>query len=223
MTPQLEAGLTARPVIDKRPQAHWTSPRHRGAVAALSPVTPISADKAGTPEKNDPSALSNEEEARWTVAALIQEELPRLRRFARILARDAELAEDLLQDTIVRALTYAYLWRPGTFFWAWIKTVMRNKFYTDCERRTRLRTLLPMNDGERSIAPLQFDKIACREIHFGIGKLSKPQRTTMLLAVFEEMNSDEIATRMGISANAVRCHLTRARKELRKHEMLEAR
>jgi len=80
-----------------------------------------------------------------------------------------------------------------------------------------------MNDGERSIAPLQFDKIACREIHFGIGKLSKPQRTTMLLAVFEEMNSDEIATRMGISANAVRCHLTRARKELRKHEMLEAR
>ena len=113
MTPQLEAGLTARPVIDKRPQAHWTSQRHRGAVAALSPVTPISADKAGTPEKNDPSALSNEEEARWTVAALIQEELPRLRRFARILARDAELAEDLLQDTIVRALTYAYLWRPG--------------------------------------------------------------------------------------------------------------
>jgi RNA polymerase sigma-70 factor, ECF subfamily len=58
---------------------------------------------------------------------LVEQEIPRLRRYARALTRSAERADDLVQDTLLRALSKAHLWQPGTDLRAWLFTVMHNQ------------------------------------------------------------------------------------------------
>ncbi|MDH4192264.1 MAG: RNA polymerase sigma factor, partial [Betaproteobacteria bacterium] len=52
--------------------------------------------------------------------------IPRLRRYARVLVGDRGAADDLVQDTLERALTKFHLWRPGTDLRAWLFTIMHN-------------------------------------------------------------------------------------------------
>src|ERR1044071_2350946 len=58
---------------------------------------------------------------------LLEEQIPRLRRYARALTRDIERADDLVQDTLVRALIKQHLWQAGTNLRAWLFTLMHNQ------------------------------------------------------------------------------------------------
>src|SRR5262249_51617563 len=58
---------------------------------------------------------------------LVEREIPRLRRYARALTRSADRADDLVQDTLVRAIAKAHLWQPGTDIRAWLFTLMHNQ------------------------------------------------------------------------------------------------
>ena len=58
---------------------------------------------------------------------LVEGEIPRLRRYARALTRSADRADDLVQDTLVRAIAKAHLWQPGTDIRAWLFTIMHNQ------------------------------------------------------------------------------------------------
>jgi RNA polymerase sigma-70 factor (ECF subfamily) len=51
---------------------------------------------------------------------LVEQEIPRLRRYARALTRASDRADDLVQDTLLRALTKLHLWQPGTDIRAWL-------------------------------------------------------------------------------------------------------
>ena len=59
--------------------------------------------------------------------ARIEEEIPRLRRYARALTRNGSRSDDLIQDTLVRALAKEHLWEPGTNMRAWLFTIMHNQ------------------------------------------------------------------------------------------------
>lgn len=152
-----------------------------------------------------------------SLANLITRELPKLKRLAWLLVRDDDHANDLVQDTIVRVLTYAHNWQPGTNFGAWIKTVMRNQFYTECGQRSRESKTIVRQDEtpDNSVAPPQDERLACNELRAAIERLPRNQRVALTFAAFEGLSSEEIAARMQISPNAVRCHLMRARKQLR--------
>ena len=63
--------------------------------------------------------------------------LPKLRGFALMLTRDRTLADDLVQETIMRALTHAHQFEPGTNFKAWITTILRNSYFNEIRRRRR--------------------------------------------------------------------------------------
>jgi RNA polymerase sigma-70 factor (ECF subfamily) len=58
---------------------------------------------------------------------LIEQQIPRLRRYARALARDRDRADDLVQDTLGRALIKEKFWQPGTNLRAWLFTIMHNQ------------------------------------------------------------------------------------------------
>ena len=151
-----------------------------------------------------------------SISALIEKEMTKMRRFAWMLVRDNDHADDLVQDTIVRILTYSDRWQPGTNFSAWVKAIMRNILYTECGRRTREATALLLNPSPgEAIAPEQDDRLARKELTAAIGRLPRNQRIAVSLAAFGGWSSDEIASRMHISSNAVRCHLLRARRQLR--------
>jgi hypothetical protein len=58
---------------------------------------------------------------------LVEQEIPRLRRYARALTRNADRADDLVQETLTRAIDKAHLWQTGTDIRAWLFTIMHNQ------------------------------------------------------------------------------------------------
>ncbi len=178
----------------------------------LCPLPEPTAIPAIKNEVKDVPAASND-----SLGSLIAHELPKLKRLAWMLVRDDDHANDLVQDTVIRVLTYAHSWQPGTNFGAWIKTIMRNQFYTECAQRNRESKSFVQQDEthDEPIAAVQDDRLACDEISKAIEKLPRNQRVALTLAAFEGLSSEEIAARMNITPNAARCHLMRARKQIR--------
>jgi len=70
----------------------------------------------------------------------ILEQIPGLRAYSRVLCRSLPDAEDLVQETLLRAIEYADSFRPGTNLRAWLFTIMRNRFYTNCRKSAREHT-----------------------------------------------------------------------------------
>src|SRR5215216_4234086 len=68
---------------------------------------------------------------------LLEAEIPFLRRAVRRSCREAADAEDLVQDTLMRALASAHQWDPGSNLRAWLTTIMRNQFLTTVARGRR--------------------------------------------------------------------------------------
>src|SRR3546814_20588542 len=86
----------------------------------------------------------------------VEQMIPTLRRFAHSLARNAADADDLLQDTLERALGRAHQFEAGTNLKAWLFTLMRNRFYTECRRRQRVRD----HSEERRLDASDGDQVA---------------------------------------------------------------
>src|SRR3954464_320244 len=68
---------------------------------------------------------------------LLEEQIPRLRRYARALTRNFERADDLVQDTLVRALVKQHLWQAGTNLRAWLFTLMHNQNVNNARHSVR--------------------------------------------------------------------------------------
>ena len=68
---------------------------------------------------------------------LIEAEIPRLRRYARFLTGDHDRADDLVQESLARAIAKINSWRPGTNLRAWLFTILRNCFFNEVRRENR--------------------------------------------------------------------------------------
>ena len=79
-------------------------------------------------------------------ARLVEHEIPRLRRYARALTRDASRADDLVQSALVRAVAKQHLWQPGTDLRAWLFTILHNQHVNDVRRGMREGTMIPVED-----------------------------------------------------------------------------
>ena len=73
--------------------------------------------------------------------ARIAEEIPALRRYARCLLRDADSADDLVQDCLERALARRHLWRRGGSLRSWLFTILHN-LHVNQQRNRRRRPML---------------------------------------------------------------------------------
>ena len=82
--------------------------------------------------------------------------LPAFRAFARSLCGNATEADDLVQETLLRAIENISGYTPGTNLRAWLFTIMRNRFYSNCIKRKREPTHCPL--PERRSAPSSVDR-----------------------------------------------------------------
>jgi RNA polymerase sigma-70 factor (ECF subfamily) len=106
------------------------------------------------------------------LSCLLEQEIPRLRRYARALTRSADRADDLVQDTLVRALNKGHLWQPGTDIRAWLFTIMHNQFVNTVRRDAResatidieyvLSTLVATTDPTARRQPAELDRALAR-------------------------------------------------------------
>ena len=142
-------------------------------------------------------------------------EIPRLRRYARAMLGDRAAADDLVQDTLERAWSRLFQWRPGSDMRAWLFGIMHN-LRVDQLRRPRLATQsIDDDDFDVPTRPTQTDELELRDIESALNHLPDEQREVLLLVALEEMSYADIAATLGIPIGTVMSRLSRGRERLR--------
>ncbi|SFK24500.1 RNA polymerase sigma factor [Falsiroseomonas stagni] len=148
-------------------------------------------------------------------AAAVAAEIPRLRRFARVLIRPAEAADDLVQETVLRAIAARSQFTPGTNLRAWLFVILRNA--RNAELR-RLRRFAPLDDEAGRAIPVsggQEERHAMTDVAAAFLRLPPTQREALWLVVVEGMGYAAAASVLRIPVGTVRSRLSRARDALR--------
>jgi RNA polymerase sigma-70 factor (ECF subfamily) len=153
---------------------------------------------------------------REAIISQIQSEIPRLRRYARYLARDVDHADDLVQDCLVRALANIDSWQPGTNLRAWLITILRNGFFNDCRRASKDRRIVVEKKASGpEILPAQQDFVlVLAEVEAAFKKLSTDHREVLTLVAVEGLSYEQSADCLGVSIGTVKSRLSRARSQL---------
>jgi RNA polymerase sigma-70 factor (ECF subfamily) len=141
--------------------------------------------------------------------------LPNLRAFARSLTRDRAKADDLVQDTLLRAWSNIDKFERGTNLEAWLFTILRNALYTE-HRKHRFEVADP--DGKYAahlkVLPEQEAALTMVELHRALAHLPRRLREALLLIAVEGMSYEEVAIRQGVAVGTVKSRVSRARHHL---------
>lgn len=159
-------------------------------------------------------------ERRTTLQAL-EAEIPRLRRFARYLVNDADYADDLVQECLVRAIDKIESWRPGTNLRAWLFVILRNVFRNDIRKSGREVSVEEHSDHDTTVAvpAAQDARMALLEVRDAFQQLNREHREVLLLVAVEGLTYEEASTVLDVPVGTVRSRLSRARSTL--HDLLE--
>ncbi|MBS1136875.1 MAG: polymerase subunit sigma-24 [Proteobacteria bacterium] len=150
-----------------------------------------------------------------TDRALVVAEIPRLRRYARALTGDAARADDLVQDTLERALSRWTLWRAGSNLRAWLFAIMHNLFVNQIKSGQRIEYYGDDAPSEPEMRPTQSDALEVRDLAAALQRLPVEQREVMLLVGLEELSYEETAKALSVPIGTVMSRLSRGRERLR--------
>jgi RNA polymerase sigma-70 factor (ECF subfamily) len=144
--------------------------------------------------------------------------LPRLRAFARCLARERELADDLLQDTIVLALRAQRQFSPGTDLRAWLFTIMHNHYRSMIGRRRFHWAALDQDEVDRVYSAPAFQEgvIEVRAFRRAFGRLGSNHREALVLVGVHGLSYEQMATVWSCEVGTVKSRINRARSALKK-------
>ncbi len=147
-----------------------------------------------------------------------------LEAFAMKFTADTEDANDLVQDTIIKAIRYHNLYREGTNLRGWLYTIMKNTFINEYRRTGRRRSVITVTDDlsaqqlKKSAAHnLGEGKFVMEDINKAMEKL-QPEYSIPFLRYFEGYKYHEIAQEMGIPIGTVKTQIHMAR-QLLKHQL----
>jgi RNA polymerase sigma-70 factor, ECF subfamily len=148
----------------------------------------------------------------------IEAEIPRLRRYARALARDVAAADDLVQDCLARALGKLHLWQDGTDLRAWLFTILHNQNVNEVRRSVREGVAVAVEDVAPvlTMAPRAGATLQLRDLDRALQLLPEEQRQVILLVGLEGMRYEEVAAVLDIPIGTVRSRLSRGREMLRR-------
>lgn len=149
-------------------------------------------------------------------AALI-EQIPSLRRFARSLCRDAEKADDIVQECLVRAIGGLDGFTPGTNMTAWLFTILRNCFLNGVRRQRRERTVAGESDEaslERPCDASQPHVLALQQLWSDLHLLPDTMRECLMLVAVEGLSYEAAAEVLDVPVGTIRSRLSRARQML---------
>jgi RNA polymerase sigma-70 factor, ECF subfamily len=144
---------------------------------------------------------------------LIVPYIPNLRRYARALVGDRDGADDLVQDTLERAVRKFHLWRPGDLR-AWLFSIMHNVFVN----QLKARKIAPdVELDENFAAPMPgATSMDIIDLQRALGTLAPEQREVVLLIALEDMSYADVSRTLGIPMGTVMSRLSRGRERLRR-------
>lgn len=150
-------------------------------------------------------------------AALLHEQLPALRAFAMGLSRDKARADDLVQDTLLKAWSRFDLFTPGTSLKAWLFTILRNIYYSDLRRERQRRRHQADEGAPQMLAyerPAHDGRIAMSEFLTALQQLAPEQREALILVGACGFSVSEAAAMTSVAEGTVKSRVSRARARL---------
>ena len=143
--------------------------------------------------------------------------IPSLRAFAISLVHDRNRADDLVQDTLVRAWRAIDRFERGTNLNAWLFTILRNLFHSEYRKKRR-----EVDDPEGTYAaqlkvvPDQQSRLDYEDMRSALAKVPADQREALLLVAAEGMSYEDVAQITGVPVGTVKSRVNRARARLAK-------
>ncbi len=142
----------------------------------------------------------------------VEAAIPALRRYARALTRNADTADDLVQDTLVRALRSQHLFHGGELR-SWLYTILTNLNRNRLRSLSRRPTLMPIDDDN---APgIAGPDGGGRDIERALAGLVEDQRVALLLVALEGLSYRQVAEVQGVPIGTVMSRLARARVQIK--------
>lgn len=141
--------------------------------------------------------------------------VPHLRAFAISLCGNVDHADDLVQDTLLRALAARNSFELGTNMSAWLFTILRNHFRSEYRKRRR-----EVEDADGHFAetlktqPEQYGHIEYREFREALAQLPQEQREALVLTGASGFSYEETVNIMGTAEGTVKSRVNRARTRL---------
>jgi RNA polymerase sigma-70 factor, ECF subfamily len=192
--------------MPSEPHQRFAPYQAKGAMVLANVNTPRStaADKVAEPTAPQPS-----------VRDVMLAALPNLRAFAMSLSGNADRADDLVQETVMRAMANINTFTPGTNMAAWLFTILRNLFRS--QYRKRRREVEDPDGGylaSLKIPPEQFGRLEFKELIEALAKLPDVQREALLLVAASGFSYDEAAAICEVAVGTIKSRVSRARQLL---------
>jgi RNA polymerase sigma-70 factor (ECF subfamily) len=147
-------------------------------------------------------------------------QLSSLRRYARSLVRNADDAEDLVHDALLRAYERKSTFRSGANLRSWLLSILHN---AHVDRLRRDRSMLRRHDGaalemERSVPAEQEHAVRLAQVREAFFNLPEEQREALHLVAIEDLSYSQAAATLGIPVGTLMSRISRARAQLREFE-----
>lgn len=148
----------------------------------------------------------------------IEQHIPYLRRYAGTLTRDPAAADDLLQDSMVNALSKCHLYRPGTNLRAWLFTILRNQHVSSVRRTIREGIPVDPDAAASSLAskPHQEHGLSVEAVDKALRSLPEGQRRLIEQVALEGRSYEDVAEHHGLALGTVKSRISRGRSQLRR-------
>ena len=141
--------------------------------------------------------------------------IPSLRAFAVSLSQNADKADDLVQETLVKAWDKHASFQPGTNLKAWLFTILRNEFYSQMRKRGRE---VQDTDGAMTarlaVHPSQQGKLDLQDFRAALEQLPEDQREAIILIGASGFSYEEAALICGCAVGTIKSRVSRARTRL---------
>ena len=143
------------------------------------------------------------------------EHLPAMRAFAISLTRNSSVADDMVQDTLVKAWTNIEKFKAGTNMRAWLFTILRNTYYSNRRKSKRevadVDGVITENLAEK---PAHDGHMQMADFRRALAKLSDEQREALLLVGASGFSYEEAAGMCGVAVGTIKSRINRARTHL---------
>ncbi len=147
----------------------------------------------------------------------LEDEIPHLRRFARSLVRNPDKADDLVQDTLERAIRRHSSFETGTSLRAWLFTILRNLHIDQCRKAKRRGDTVEIDDFDTalSVAPAQGTRTELREFMTAFAALDQRDQDLLNMVAIDGLSYEAAAEIFDVQVGTIKSRLSRARARLR--------
>ena len=145
----------------------------------------------------------------------IVEHLGSMRAFAMSLTRNSALADDMVQDALIKAWSNIDSFKPGTNMRAWLFTILRNTFYSHYRKRRReVEDVDGVHSATLATKPDHDGRLQMRDFDAAFGQLNEEQREALTLVGAEGFSYEEAAETCGVAVGTIKSRVNRARARL---------